>query len=119
MYRLSDATGYTYLTTGGITTVDALDDAQEFATVREALASVGIPEAKQADVWRVLAAILHLGNVEFVDGPGGDCSFIVNTVEAAAAAEFLGTPALPDKLVRSNTPGRVWATRCQKCVPPR
>lgn len=60
---------------------------------------MNITDVKQADVWRVLAAVLHLGNIQFVDGPGGDCSFITNIDVAQAAGEFLGTPGLPAKLV--------------------
>ena len=37
-----------------------------------AMATVGIPEADREAILRTVASILHLGNVEFVDGTSGD-----------------------------------------------
>jgi myosin heavy subunit len=42
-----------------------LDDAQEFQTVRHALGELGVPPKTQKCMFRVLAAILHLMEVEF------------------------------------------------------
>jgi myosin heavy subunit len=56
----------------------------------------------QQDMWRVLAAILHLGNIRFADGPGGECSVILNADVTEIAAEYLGTPTLASKLVRDS-----------------
>jgi hypothetical protein len=43
------------------------------ATLR-AMATVGIPEADREAILRTVAAILHLGNVQFIDGKTGDDS---------------------------------------------
>lgn len=66
------ATGFEYLTLGGCTRVNGVDDAKEYATTCKALegillSSVGL---EQTEIWRVLAGLLHLGNVVFeVDVP--------------------------------------------------
>ena len=41
---------------------------------RRAMSLVGIPETEQAAVFRTVAAVLHLGNVAFVDGAEQDSS---------------------------------------------
>jgi myosin heavy subunit len=102
MYKLGSATDYAYLISGGVTSVESVDDRGDFSTVREALLSVGVSEQLQQDMWRVLAAILHLGNIRFADGPGGECSVILNADVTEIAAEYLGTPTLASKLVRDS-----------------
>ncbi|KAJ1912152.1 Myosin type-2 heavy chain 1 [Mycoemilia scoparia] len=43
--------------------ISGVNDAAEFKATRDALALVGIDENKQRDIWRILAALLHLGNI--------------------------------------------------------
>jgi hypothetical protein len=45
------------------TVIDGVDDASEFSATRLALSTIGVSDEDQHDMWRVLAAILHLGNV--------------------------------------------------------
>ncbi|KAJ1913513.1 Myosin type-2 heavy chain 1 [Tieghemiomyces parasiticus] len=54
-----------YLNQGGEGQIRGVDDAAEFAATSAALATVGIDENRQRDVFRLLAGLLHLGNVEF------------------------------------------------------
>lgn len=46
--------------------IEGVDDASEFSATRLALSTIGISDEDQHDMWRVLAAILHLGNVTCV-----------------------------------------------------
>ena len=39
---------------------------QDYARVIQAIKKMGFPEDAASTIWRVLAAILHLGNMEFV-----------------------------------------------------
>eukprot|EP00898_Chlorokybus_atmophyticus_P008905 jgi/Chlat1/9015/Chrsp94S08344 len=70
--RLLPAERYRYLDQSGCTRVDGTDDAAEFALLRGALTLCGIGEDEQRDAWRLLAAILWLGNVEFVQKEGDE-----------------------------------------------
>lgn len=58
---------------------------------------VGIPEGEQDAVFRTVAAVLHLGNIEFVESPegGADASAVAPAAEEhlAAAAALLGVDA--------------------------
>ena len=67
--------------------------------VREALMSIGVSKEQQHLIWRVLAGILHLGNVEFADNPETGLAFICNPDVAAIAGEYLGASSLDVKLV--------------------
>eukprot|EP00741_Cyanophora_paradoxa_P010959 tig00020553_g10595.t1 len=77
-YRIGRADEFKILSQGGSTKVKRVDDAADFHRMREAMARVGIGEDDQANVFRVLAAILHLGNLRFVTAPGsgGEASVV-------------------------------------------
>ncbi|GMN64120.1 hypothetical protein TIFTF001_033197 [Ficus carica] len=51
-----------------------VDDAREYLETRNAMDIVGISQEEQEAIFRVVAAILHLGNIEFVKGKEVDSS---------------------------------------------
>jgi myosin heavy subunit len=96
---------YFYLYNNGIavTSVEGVNDAEEFMDVRSALRTVGIQDETQGEMWRLIAALLHLGNVKFSEAPctaGGTEAFVTTPDVAALAGTLLGAPELPTKLVR-------------------
>lgn len=44
---------------------ELVDDCMDFQRLRDALANIGIAGNEQIDLFRVLAGILHLGNIDF------------------------------------------------------
>jgi myosin heavy subunit len=64
-----------------------VDDARDFEHVRNALVVLGFEQKEIVSVWRVVAAILHLGNVEFT---AGERTKVVNTDVLARAAKLFG-----------------------------
>jgi myosin-1 len=61
-----DATAYRYLTkTGGVASIETMDDRQEWSDVQTALKVMGFSEQENDGMFSLLAAILHLGNVDF------------------------------------------------------
>lgn len=61
-----DVWNYTYLTHGDCVEVDGVDDAVEFDQLRSCLTQLGMDKANfQMPMFEILAAILHLGNVQF------------------------------------------------------
>ncbi len=66
-----------------------MDNAQEFRATVRAMTAVGIPAADQEAVFRVVAAILSLGNITF--GPGADEES--SKVPDGGPAQFLATTA--------------------------
>lgn len=61
----TDVTKFHYLKQGGPTStpISGVDDAEEFRATQQALSTVGISVEKQWAVFRLLSALLHLGNV--------------------------------------------------------
>ncbi|KAG1843599.1 myosin 5 [Suillus subalutaceus] len=62
----TDVTKFHYLKQGGPTStpISGVDDAEEFRATQQALSTVGISVEKQWAVFRLLSALLHLGNVK-------------------------------------------------------
>ena len=70
-----------YLNQGNAITVGSIDDLSDFSTLCEALQLLGMTDQQLRDVWAVLAAILHLGNVR-VEADECDNSFIEAAVSS-------------------------------------
>ena len=68
LYILSlvDSTEFYYTRQGENPTIPGVDDVKEFQDTCEALSLLGIYSEQQRMLWRILAAILHLGNVSIV-----------------------------------------------------
>uniref|UniRef100_A0A669QV58 Myosin VIIB n=1 Tax=Phasianus colchicus TaxID=9054 RepID=A0A669QV58_PHACC len=65
MLNLGTASEYTYLTMGNCTSCDSRNDAKEYAHIRSAMKILMFSDSEHWDISKLLAAILHLGNVEF------------------------------------------------------
>ncbi|KAJ8295745.1 Myosin-2A [Rhodotorula toruloides] len=63
---LDSASSFTYLNQGGpnALAIAGVDDAAEFEATQKALSTVGITVERQWQIFKVLAALLHLGNME-------------------------------------------------------
>jgi myosin-5 len=55
---------FDYLNQGGDPIIQNVDDAAEFVATKEALSTIGIDEEVQHDVFKLLAALLHIGNIK-------------------------------------------------------
>ena len=53
-----------YTRQGGTATIDDVDDQSEFTATREAMKLLGFHDDQLGGMFRVLSAVLHLGNVE-------------------------------------------------------
>ena len=52
--------------------------------------SMGFSSEEQAATWRVIAAILHLGNVDLVSNKDGETSCVADMQQLAPIAKVLG-----------------------------
>ncbi|KAL0491680.1 myosin heavy chain [Acrasis kona] len=59
------ASDFKYLNRGECTEIDNVSDAEQDQITKDAMTTIGITEQEQVSVWRLLCAILHLGNIEF------------------------------------------------------
>lgn len=55
---------FDYLNQGGSPVIGGIDDKTEFDATRKSLTTIRVTEEKQAEIFRILAALLHLGNVK-------------------------------------------------------
>ncbi|XP_018595081.2 unconventional myosin-Vc isoform X3 [Scleropages formosus] len=62
--RLLTADKFVYTSMGGRTDIDSVDDKADMMETRRTFSLLGLKEDFQIDVFRVLAGILHLGNIE-------------------------------------------------------
>ncbi|KAJ6913923.1 myosin-17-like isoform X1 [Populus alba x Populus x berolinensis] len=75
-YKLENPKSFHYLNQTNCYKLDGVDDAEEYLATRRAMDIVGISEEEQEAIFRVVAAILHIGNVEFAKGEEIDSSVI-------------------------------------------
>lgn len=87
----TDISKFHYLRQGGSqsTPIPGVDDAEEFRTTQHALSTIGISVSQQWAVFRLLSALLHLGNVKITQARS-DAAIDENDPELVLAARFLG-----------------------------
>ncbi|KAI8554940.1 hypothetical protein RHMOL_Rhmol05G0134900 [Rhododendron molle] len=73
-YKLGNPRMFHYLNQSNCYELDGLDDSIEYLATRRAMDIVGISSEEQDAIFRVVAATLHLGNIEFVKGIDTDSS---------------------------------------------
>ncbi|KAK4425365.1 Myosin-8 [Sesamum alatum] len=73
-YKLGNPRTFHYLNQSNCIELDGVDDTKEYVDTRRAMDVVGISSDEQDAIFRVVAAILHLGNIEFSKTSDGDAS---------------------------------------------
>lgn len=63
-YGLTEINDYSYINQGGDPKIANVDDHAEFFLTKEALETIGIHEDVQTDIFKILAALLHIGNIQ-------------------------------------------------------
>ncbi|CAA0823245.1 Myosin-12 [Striga hermonthica] len=104
-YKLGDPREFHYLNQSNCYEVANVDDAREYLETRNAMDIVGINQDEQEAIFRVVAAILHLGNVEFVKGSEVDSSKLKDDkaryhLQTAAELLMCKEKALEDSLCK-------------------
>lgn len=75
-YKLGHPSSFHYLNQSKTYELDGVSSSQEYIKTRRAMDIVGITLDEQEAIFRTLAAILHLGNIEFSPGKEHDSSAI-------------------------------------------
>ncbi|KAJ6662961.1 hypothetical protein lerEdw1_010782 [Lerista edwardsae] len=72
---LTSAEDFVYTSLGGDTSIAGVDDADDFEKTRQAFTLLGVKESHQMAIFKILAAILHLGNLDIESERDGEsCS---------------------------------------------
>jgi len=99
--RLKDAEEFHYLNQSGVTTVDGINDEKDYEEMAQAMDVLNMSEEEKRVAHVVVAAVLHLGNVEFerdMKGTEDTDAQVKNRDQLAIAAELWGvSPAVLEK----------------------
>ncbi|KAL4712976.1 hypothetical protein ACJJTC_012046 [Scirpophaga incertulas] len=104
--ELGEPSEYRYLSGGGSFTCEGRDDAAEFADIRSAMKVLLFTETEIWEILRLLAAVLHCGNIKYeatvVDNL--DATEIIEQANVRRVAHLLGVPmqSLIDALTRKT-----------------
>ncbi|KAG0793223.1 hypothetical protein G6F57_003949 [Rhizopus arrhizus] len=85
---LKDWSEFHYLNQSGTGVIPSVDDAQEFRDTRDALKTIGVSTTVQSDIFKLLAALLHLGDIEI--GGRTDASLADDEPSLLKATQLLG-----------------------------
>ncbi|CAH2037137.1 unnamed protein product [Thlaspi arvense] len=104
-YQLGNPQSFHYLNQSSCYKLDGVDDASEYLETRRAMDIVGINNEEQEAIFRVVAAILHLGNIDFGKGEEIDSSVIKDEnsrfhLNLAAELLMCNAQSLEDALIR-------------------
>ncbi|XP_047321544.1 myosin-15 [Impatiens glandulifera] len=75
-YKLGHPSNFHYLNQSKIYELDGVSNEEEYMKTRRAMEIVGISQEEQESIFRTLAGILHLGNIEFSPGKEHDSSVV-------------------------------------------
>lgn len=90
--ELEDASKYNYLTSGAVTNCEHRNDANEFVSIKSAMNILSFDDDEFWDIMKLLAAILHLGNLKYKPTvvQNMDTCEIPDNVNIARIATILG-----------------------------
>lgn len=95
--------------------VDGIDDREEWAALKSALDTVGFSAAERFDLFRVVAAILHIGNIT-ISSTRGDDAIFADPSQAERVCHLLGIPLseFTKAVLRPRVlAGREWVTQAR------
>uniref|UniRef100_F1KTI8 Myosin-Ie n=1 Tax=Ascaris suum TaxID=6253 RepID=F1KTI8_ASCSU len=89
---------YNYLNHSGCYEIDGTDDAKDFKQTLHAMSVIGISNEKQMDILQLVAAIMHIGNITFVEEHNYAAVYDEQFLEFPAFLLGLSTTAIKEKL---------------------
>eukprot|EP00439_Symbiodinium_sp_Y106_P051315 s1299_g6.t2 len=95
------AQDFRYLVQSDRFELDGVDDAEEFQIMRKSMEAMDIPPQEQADIFRITAAVLHIGNLTIVEKVAGKFEVDQNNPSFKAVSEIMGIQ--PAALARALT----------------
>jgi myosin-5 len=88
---------FSYLSCSNSFKIEGVDDAEEFQATQKAMSQIGISEENQTGVLKIVASILHLGNIMFSDALESESAIMDGSIvqdrsekNLVAAADLLG-----------------------------
>lgn len=88
---LDSANHFNYLKGGTCTSISGVDDADEYESLKDALSCLDIDEGEQFSVFKILSAILHIGEIVFELKQGTDDHVKIENPESRINFFFLNS----------------------------
>jgi len=89
-YKIGKPEDYYYLSQSGTTTVDGMDDVEEYKILCDAMNICGLTADEVDAIKRILSSVLHIGNINIEAIDGGEKAKIKNMDEVDVVCELLG-----------------------------
>uniref|UniRef100_A0A3B4Y3U0 Unconventional myosin-Va-like n=1 Tax=Seriola lalandi dorsalis TaxID=1841481 RepID=A0A3B4Y3U0_SERLL len=89
-FKLGCADDFHCTNQGQSPVIDGVDDAKEMSNTRRAFSLLGTCDSDQMEIYQILAAILHLSNVEVKDQSADRCSILPDNVHLMVFCELMG-----------------------------
>ncbi|KAI8940949.1 hypothetical protein NX059_002202 [Plenodomus lindquistii] len=83
---------FSYLNQGSAPVIDGMDDVAEFKATRDSLTKIGVSSETQAGIWRLLGALLHMGDVK-ITATRTDSNLAPDEPSLVKACQLLGIDA--------------------------
>lgn len=81
-----------YMNQGSAPVIDGVDDKVELDATRQSLTTIGVPPRQQAEIFKILAALLHIGNIS-ITATRTDASLAPDDTALVKACQLLGIDA--------------------------
>uniref|UniRef100_A0AAZ3P529 Myosin VAb n=1 Tax=Oncorhynchus tshawytscha TaxID=74940 RepID=A0AAZ3P529_ONCTS len=88
--QLGNADDFHCTNQGGSPVIEGVDDAKEMCSTRKAFSLLGINETYQMDLFQILAALLHLGNVEVEERSADSSTILPDNSHLTVFCELMG-----------------------------
>eukprot|EP00040_Diaphanoeca_grandis_P029379 m.172059 g.172059 ORF g.172059 m.172059 type:complete len:1230 (+) comp31666_c7_seq6:107-3796(+) len=85
-----DCSQYSFLKNSCLTPVPFLDDVKEFAVMEKSMTDIGLDPKEKSNIFRITAAVLHIGNIEFEEVADGCKPSAESEASASGVAAMLG-----------------------------
>lgn len=89
---LTTADDFNFTNQGGAVTIPGVDDGADFKLTNESLELIGIEEDRQRQIYKILAALLHIGNIE-ISATRNDAHLSSDEPNLVKACQLLGIDA--------------------------
>ena len=98
MFGIQGPETYVYTSAAKCINVDGVDDAKDFQDTLNAMKIIGLTQQEQDNIFRMLALILWIGNISFVEDENGNAAIRDDSVTNFAAYLLDVNPEILKKL---------------------
>jgi myosin heavy subunit len=114
LLKSNKASDYRFLS-GGVSKVDSISDKEQDLETREAMDVLGLTDEEKTFMYKIVAAVLHFGNVQVKQPRRGECAEVATDTDKVCHLLGIANPAEFNKgLARPRMKvGNEWVHKAQ------